>query len=229
LPRPYAYCLSYSRRPVSLLQILIDLLFLQVRFAHKRIPGLHATVLGDAPDGRRSLLAFSEWTPSASAKRLGRTRGGRKPPRTTRERCLRSAAVVGDACKSRSSRFRSSQSLPSCLYGPKPAAQQGGGSETWWQRVAPFPVAETSVRKVTPLLVFVPRFGSANCVLNSWSQGRCFSFARDSETVPAGTLGRSESQRQAIDACLPLFQQRQGHTAEWEEASLAKTNEIGVD
>jgi hypothetical protein len=75
LPRPYAYCLSYSRRPVSLLQILIDLLFLQVRFAHKRIPGLHATVLGDARDGRRSLLAFSEWPPSASAKRLGRTRG----------------------------------------------------------------------------------------------------------------------------------------------------------
>ena len=108
------------------------------------------------------------------------------------------------ACKSRSSRFRTSQSLPSCLYGPEASGAARGGSETWWQRVAPFPVAETSVRKVTPLLVFVPRFGSANWVLNSWSQGRCFSFARDSETVPAGTLGRSESQRRAIDACVPL-------------------------
>ena len=106
---------------------------------------------------------------------------------------------------------------------------KGAGRKPGGRELAPFPVAETSVRKVTPLLVFVPRFGSANCVLNSWSQGRCFSFARDSETVPAGTLGRSESQRQAIDACLPLFQHRQGHTAEWEEASLAKTNEIGVD
>jgi hypothetical protein len=106
--------------------------------------------------------------------------------------------------KAGSSRFRSSQSLPSCLYGPEASGAARGGSETWWQRVAPFPVAETSVRKVTPLLVFVPRFGSANWVLNSWSQGRCFSFARDSETVPAGTLGRSESQRRAIDACVPL-------------------------
>ena len=45
-------------------------------------------------------------------------------------------------------------SLAVCT-GAKPAAQQGGGSESWWRRFAPSRLAEISAREAIPLIIFV--------------------------------------------------------------------------
>ena len=73
-------------------------------------------------------------------------------------------------------------SLAGCID-VKPAAQQAGGSESWWRRFPRSGLAEISAREAIPLLHLRAHFGSANYAFNNWNHGRCPGFARNQDAL----------------------------------------------